>query len=109
MLRTIDVFSYGISRLIWYYPKYIHTKRLIDAGKLKEAEDYLMEKYIHKAMKNVIKKAGMEVDIKGIENVPKEGPFILISNHQGNFDPIVLIYSIAIWEYFWFNFKNACV
>ena len=94
MLRTINTFSYGISRLIGYYPKYRKAKKMINEGKLKEAEEFLMEKYVHKAMKNVLKKAGMEVDIEGIENVPKEGPFILISNHQGNFDPIVLIYSI---------------
>ncbi len=32
----------------------------------------------------------MRLDIKGRENVPKNGGFILVSNHVSNLDPIVL-------------------
>jgi 1-acyl-sn-glycerol-3-phosphate acyltransferase len=32
----------------------------------------------------------MKLDIKGSENVPKKGGFILVSNHVSNLDPIVL-------------------
>lgn len=94
MLRTINVFSYGISRLFGLYPKYKKTKQLVDAGKLKEAEDYLVPNYLYKALDKVLKKSGVTVDVTGLENIPKEGPFILLSNHQGNFDPIVLMYAL---------------
>lgn len=35
-------------------------------------------------------KTKMKVEYKGLENIPKEGGFILACNHQSNFDPIAL-------------------
>lgn len=94
MLRTINVFAFGFSRLFGLYPKYLKTKKLIDEGKLKEAEDFLVPNYLYKALDTLLKKAGVTVDVSGLENIPKEGPFILLANHQGNFDPIVLMYAV---------------
>lgn len=30
------------------------------------------------------------LDVSGVENVPRSGPFLLISNHQSNLDPILI-------------------
>jgi len=34
-------------------------------------------------------------DTKGIENIPKKGPFIVASNHDSVLDPLLLLYSIV--------------
>ncbi|MBK5251868.1 MAG: 1-acyl-sn-glycerol-3-phosphate acyltransferase [Peptostreptococcaceae bacterium] len=43
--------------------------------------------------KSVIGISGSKVEIVGLENIPKEGPVLFISNHQSNFDiPVLLGY-----------------
>ena len=34
------------------------------------------------------------LDFYGVENVPQEGPFLLVSNHVNGFDPITMIYGM---------------
>lgn len=34
----------------------------------------------------------MRMEVKGLENVPKEGRFLLVCNHLSDLDPVVLIY-----------------
>jgi long-chain acyl-CoA synthetase len=40
-----------------------------------------------------------ELQVSGVENLPKEGPYILCSNHQSFIDPVVLV-SVLPWEVF---------
>ena len=47
----------------------------------------------------VLAVAGIKVEIKGIENVEFKGPKVIISNHQGNFDILILIAALP------FNFR----
>lgn len=94
MFRTLDVFLCAISRLIGYLPGYGKIEKLINEGKIKEAEEILVKNYIQSAITKLVKKAGMDIDIKGYENVPKEGPFMFISNHQSDFDAIALFYAM---------------
>ena len=35
-----------------------------------------------------------KVKVNGRKNIPKEGPFVLASNHFGYFDPFVLVHAI---------------
>lgn len=41
----------------------------------------------------VIKHANVNLEIQGIENIPKENGFIFYPNHQGLFDVLVFLYS----------------
>jgi 1-acyl-sn-glycerol-3-phosphate acyltransferase len=41
--------------------------------------------------KSVVGISGSKVEIVGLENIPKEGPVLFISNHQSNFDIPVLL------------------
>ena len=53
-----------------------------------------IEKLIKTSIGNVVKKSGLEIDIKGEENIPKEGPFMMIANHEGDFDAVALLYAV---------------
>ncbi len=47
------------------------------------------------------------LDFYGTENVPKDGPFILVSNHVNGFDPITMVYGIRARRQFFFMAKEA--
>jgi len=43
--------------------------------------------------RNLVRITGSSVDISGLENIPKDGAVLFVSNHQSNFDiPILLGY-----------------
>ncbi len=45
---------------------------------------------LHTWAKTVLAAADVRVTTRGLENVPKEGQFILVCNHQSHFDALVL-------------------
>ena len=57
MFRTISTFSYGLSRMAIYHGGIKKAKKLLDEGKVKEAEDFLMNKYVIKSLIVKIPKA----------------------------------------------------
>lgn len=48
--------------------------------------------HIGKAFAYILLNITGGVSVKGIENIPKEGPFLIVSNHQSIIDPFVLMY-----------------
>lgn len=63
--------------------------------RIKSEEEY--DKEVHKTVmnwsKNILKAVGVKVNIKGIENIPDE-TCVFVSNHQGNFDFLVILANI---------------
>lgn len=55
------------------------------------------EKSVHKFVmnwsQNILKAVGVKVNIRGIENIP-DGTCVFVSNHQGNFDFLVILANI---------------
>lgn len=47
------------------------------------------------------------LDFYGLENIPQEGPFILISNHVNGFDPITMVYGMRARRCCYFMAKEA--
>lgn len=88
-MRTIWWFIYFWAYLLKLIPRY---KRAI---KLRDNNDQDgLQKAVFKEVKDwassLLKVAGVEVEVKGLENIPKEAA-LFVSNHQGNFDiPILL-------------------
>ncbi|GAA0450420.1 lysophospholipid acyltransferase family protein [Alkalibacillus silvisoli] len=84
-MRTIWTFTYAISFLFY---------AAIKLRQLKRKSTFEQQELIHKVPKQfgrqVVKKSGSKVIVKGEENIP-EGSFLLVSNHQGNFDIFTLL------------------
>lgn len=55
----------------------------------KEARNYTFKTASNWA-KNIVKGAGVRVKVTGNENIPK-GNCLFVSNHQGNFDPFIML------------------
>ncbi|MFU0824930.1 1-acylglycerol-3-phosphate O-acyltransferase [Clostridium bovifaecis] len=91
-MRSIGIYTYIVFNLIRTLSldrKYHNLKK---QGKEEEAEKFLHETVFYWA-KQVLKKAGVKVEAKGLENVPKEA-CCFVSNHQGNFDILAILASI---------------
>lgn len=92
MVRTIIWFAYFWFHLIITYPALLKVKKLHKAGQKEEMDKLIFETARHWAQK-LVWLTGSTVEVKGKENLPDHGPFVIVSNHQGNFDiPIMLGY-----------------
>lgn len=62
-------------------------------NKYKHIEKYsLQERYgfIHKVVVTITKKARVELECYGLENLPEQSGYLLAPNHQGLFDPLAI-------------------
>lgn len=90
MIRTIIWFTYFWMYFLFSIPKLKKAKRLKRDGKTEALEAYLTE-LSNKWSNNLLKLAGIEVNIIGKENLPDHSNVLFVANHQGNFDiPILL-------------------
>lgn len=63
---------------------------VIRRTKLREKYDYYLYKMVNGWARYTLKIIGVKVNIKGLENLPKEN-CLFVSNHQGNADFLVLM------------------
>lgn len=67
--------------------------KLNKLGKMKEKLE-LINKFVLKCTKKLVKISGADVTVTGTENVPIDEPVLYVGNHQSNMD-IPLLYSTA--------------
>ncbi|MEG1584036.1 MAG: lysophospholipid acyltransferase family protein, partial [Anaerovorax sp.] len=88
-MRTIWWFIYFWTYLIGLVPKMKRDQKLKEEGKEEELLANVNQ-VVYRWASRLLKVAGVQVTVKGLENIPKE-PALYVSNHQGNFDiPILL-------------------
>ena len=88
-MRTIIWFIYFWGYLLFALPKMKRAQRLQVAGEL-DARDALVEPMIQKWARALLRLAGVQVELTGLENIP-EGPAVFVPNHQSYFDIPVLL------------------
>ena len=88
-MRTVFFFIAFIFYMIGSIFKIIKVKFLEKKGLYKEANEYI-EKSVYNWGRFILRISGINVQVVGIENLPK-GNCLFVSNHQGNFDiPLIL-------------------
>lgn len=92
MLHSIIAFIRFAAYLIGS-KKYLKIVKKLDAeGKIAE-RDALVKEQVAEWTKLVIKLTGSTVEVKGAENIPQTGAFVMVGNHQGYLDiPLLLGY-----------------
>jgi 1-acyl-sn-glycerol-3-phosphate acyltransferase len=85
MLRTIIWYSNFVFSLVPKIPQGYKVKKLLNSGKISEADEYIHRAATKWAMQHV-KMSGAKVKVFGEENIPSDIPVLFVSNHQGNFD-----------------------
>jgi 1-acyl-sn-glycerol-3-phosphate acyltransferase len=92
MVRTVIWYIYFWYRLMLTFPALQKVKKLYKNGQ-KEEMDLLIYQTETSWGRSLVKLTGSTIEVKGRENLPENGHFVLVSNHQGNFDiPILLGY-----------------
>lgn len=69
---------------ILLYPKYLNYRNKIASREV--FSYYFMQKFA----KLMFYSTGSRMKIKGLENIPKKGPVLFVSNHQGHMDSIII-------------------
>lgn len=87
MLRTAWWFIYFWSFLIFNYPKLSKAEKMENTNERQE----FVQKYVQKWSNNLLKLAGVKVNIIGEENLDIDRHAVFVANHQGSFDiPLML-------------------
>lgn len=90
-MRTLYWFTYFWVYLFTLMPKLHKAKKYVQNGQIQK-KDELIEIEVGKWARKLLKAAGAEIEVEGMENIPST-PCVFVSNHQGNFDiPILLGY-----------------
>ena len=92
-MRTLLFQGYMWGYILSKANKTFTINRLNKAGKNKEKVE-LIDRFILKCTKKLVKISGADVTVTGTENVPSDEPVLYVGNHQGNMD-IPLLYSTA--------------
>lgn len=87
MFRTAIVFLYVVGYMIAALPGLLHAKLL---EKKPEKHAAFCRKKIMKFVRRMIKVIGMQVEVRGLENIPEEAT-LTVYNHQSLLDAFVLI------------------
>ncbi|GGM18727.1 1-acyl-sn-glycerol-3-phosphate acyltransferase [Paraliobacillus quinghaiensis] len=92
-MRTLLFQGYMWGYILSKSNKTFTINKLSKAGKNKEKLE-LMDKFILKCTRKLVKISGADLTVTGTENVPVDEPVLYVSNHQGNMD-IPLLYATA--------------
>lgn len=92
-MRTLVFQGYMWGYLLSKANKTFTINKLNKAGKNKEKVE-LIDKFVLKCTKKLVKISGADLTVTGTENVPLNEPVLYVGNHQGNMD-IPLLYSTA--------------
>lgn len=90
MFRTIKWYIKFIGSLAVNNHYLKKVDKILEEGRNEEYEEFVTKKVSEWAM-NRMNDSGAKVNVYGIENLPKDGSMLFVSNHQSNFDILLLL------------------
>lgn len=92
ILRTIVWFCYFFGSLVVLLPRMYKAKHLKETGDIEGCRK-ILDHNVHMWMSTLMKIAGCKVNVKGLENIPKDRAVVFVGNHQSDYDvPITMVY-----------------
>lgn len=89
MLRTVFWYTAGWTYLVLTYPLLLITG-FFGLIKKDEIKDRMAAELSSKIARTLFKLTGSRISVSGLENIPEEGAFLFVCNHQGHFDSLIL-------------------
>ncbi|MBP1757583.1 MAG: 1-acyl-sn-glycerol-3-phosphate acyltransferase [Firmicutes bacterium] len=89
MFRTILWYGLGWAYLVTTCPMLWLARYYERKGQL-AARDRLAERMIVQICRVLFRLTGSKIEISGLENVPKQGGVLFVSNHQGHMDSLII-------------------
>lgn len=90
MFRSIKWYLKFIGSLIINDPQLKKADKYLEQGNKEQYEDFVTEKVTDWARKRITD-SGASVNVYGIENLPHKDNVLFVSNHQSNFDILLLL------------------
>ncbi len=90
-MRTIIWFIYFWIYLLGIYPKQRYFEKRRIAGIPKEEDLPEINQIVQNWANSLLKMAGVNCIVEGLENIPMDRAVLFTSNHQGNFDIPLMI------------------
>lgn len=90
-MRTVIWFIYFWLYLVCLYPKQRYFQRKMDRGSMSERDMQVLDSIVRQWAEKLLAMAGLECEVSGLENIPKDRAVLFTPNHQGNFDIPLLI------------------
>ncbi len=88
MLRFIIAITFAILAVIFCIPKHIYLKNQI---KKDEMTGWIKSwKFVRKFFKALLFICGTKIEVRGLENIPKDEAVLYVGNHRSYFDIIIL-------------------
>ncbi|MCQ4726349.1 1-acyl-sn-glycerol-3-phosphate acyltransferase [Anaerotignum faecicola] len=95
MFRTIKFYIKALGAVIALVPLRFKAKLILRAKGRKAADEYIY-KVVHWWAGGRVRDTGANVIVHNPENLPKDGNYLFVSNHQSNFDFAMLLDEIEI-------------
>ena len=93
IFRTIAMFLYLFGYMIVHYGTLRRGERALAAGDT-ETVERLVDRYIPRWSRGILKVTGVTLTVEGLENIPKEGPCVFVGNHRSYYDIPLLLASL---------------
>ena len=88
MIRFIIALLYTILSVLFCLPAHFRLKRSIKKDHMTGWTDAY--KLVRRFFKGLIFLSGTKVEVRGLENIPKDKPVLYVANHRSYFDIIIL-------------------
>ena len=91
VLRTIAMYIYMFGYMLLFYGTLRRAEKARAAGD-EETVRQIVERHIPRWCRGLLRVAGVQVVVKGQENIPASGPVVFVGNHRSYFDiPVMLV------------------
>ena len=88
MIRLIFALLYTILSMVFSLPVHAYWKSLFNKGK--EMESWTKAwKYVRGFFKGLLFFAGTKIEVRGVDNIPKDEAVLYVGNHRSYFDIII--------------------
>lgn len=85
MNRLLLMVGRNLFRAPWLYAKLCHYAKHTD-----QYPEIVKYKHIQYIFRRAVKSGNLDLQVRGLENIPKENGFLVYSNHQGLFDILAI-------------------
>ncbi|MHB1420069.1 MAG: lysophospholipid acyltransferase family protein [Bacillota bacterium] len=89
MIRTYLWYALGWAILVLSYPLLLQVKYLDKHGRYEE-RNQLVDRVTTGIARLLFYLTASKLKLVGAENIPKEGPVLFVSNHQGHMDSVII-------------------
>ncbi len=84
--------------IILYFLFFAITGLFLDISKPREKPIKMYERLLKRIAEMVLQLVRVRLMVRGLDKVPQNKKFLLVSNHQSDYDPMVVVWGMRYWQ-----------